>query len=229
MNIRPGDKSEQVKYIQEWLYYWKKAVEINSEFDTPTSESIKCFQKSNKLEITGIVKNDTWLKLNAPLNDLDHLPGTNGSLNSVIVSYALRHYKLKPIEIGGANCGPFVRYYMKGVEGLYWGCGFVSTIIIQSFTTLKISPYNKFRYQTDCNELYKDASTFLTLDSNPSVGSLFISYNPSNTCKCLHTGIVIKVDIKNGLIITIEGGSRDNFEVTSRTRTINNKYFISLS
>jgi hypothetical protein len=168
--------------------------------------------------------------LNSPLETLPD-PAT---LAEVIVITALRHSIVKPIEIGGQNMGPFVRYYMRGLEGsdYPWCAGLVSTIVLQSFKTMNLMP-KKFLYQMGCDALYSDAKKFGTLVKVPTPGCIFLSYNPSNPIDCVHTGIVVRVNISNGVIDTMEGntndsGSREGYEYIPRIRSLTNKYFISL-
>lgn len=69
-NLSKGDCGEEVKVIQEQMNIirgnYPGLIEIkntNGEFDDNTEESIKFFQKTFYLKVTGIVDYDTWYKL----------------------------------------------------------------------------------------------------------------------------------------------------------------------
>lgn len=237
MLVKLGDNNTNVRYVQEWLRYHKFDVVIDGDFGNATETALKKFQKRTALHINGIVDDVTWEKLNAPLTFLDTLPTTGYSnLAEAIVLNAKRHYKVKPIEIGGQNMGPFVRYYMRGKEGTAyaWCAGSMSTIILQAFKMMKLDPINKFKYSFSCDEIYKDAKKFGTLINVPEPGCIFLSYKSNNPTDCEHTGIVTSFDKKNNVIGSFEGntndnGSREGFEFVPRIRSLTNKYFVKVA
>jgi len=233
--VKIGVHSETVKAVQEWLCYNKINVAIDSDFGPATLAGVKEFQKKKQVPQTGVVDSLVWDLLRDPITFLESLPElTNKSISDTIVINAIRHYVVCPIEIGGQNLGPFVRFYMKGEEGTEypWCAGAVSTIVLQSFQMLNRVPKN-FRYQMSCDLMYADAKKFGTLVKTPVPGCLFLSYDPSNPSDCTHAGIITDTDISGGVVRTFEGntndsGSREGYEYVPRIRSLVNKYFINL-
>ena len=236
MLVKLGDNSKDVKAVQEWLCYNKISVVIDSDFGPATKAGVRQFQSNKSIPTTGIVEDTTWALLDYPIDFLKRLPGVSptSTLSEVIVSNAFRHYAVKPVEIGGQNMGPFVRFYMKGLEGEAepWCAGSASIVVLQSYEALGISTHDKFNYQVGCTALYNDAKKYGTLVKVPSPGCLFLSYTP-NMEGCHHVGIVTFADISEGIIHTIEGntndsGSREGFEYVPRIRSLTNKHFVKL-
>lgn len=236
MLVKLGDNNKEVKAVQEWLCYNKISVVIDSDFGPATKAGVKQFQTSKNVPATGIVEDTTWSLMNYPIDFLKRLPGVSptSTLAETIVNNALRHYVVKPIEIGGQNMGPFVRFYMRGLEGEAepWCAGSASTVVLQSYEALGILP-TKFKYQVGCSALYDDAKKYGTLVKAPTPGCLFLCYTPGMESHCYHVGIVTSADISDGVIHTVEGntndsGSREGFEYVPRIRSLTNKYFIKL-
>jgi len=237
MLVKVGDHNDQVKRVQEWLCYNKIYVSIDSDFGPATKAAVKKFQENKNLSVTGIVNDVVWSLLNYPIDFLNKpfILNSTTTLSVAIAEVSFHHYIVRPIEIGGQNRGPFVRYYMNGKDGVDypWCAGAASTIVLQAFKLLNISPYKKFSYQMGCDALYSDAKRYNTLVAAPSVGGLFLSYDSSNPSDCTHVGIVTSVDKKNKIFNSIEAntndsGSREGFEYVPRIRSFTNKYFINL-
>jgi peptidoglycan hydrolase-like protein with peptidoglycan-binding domain len=238
MLVKIGDYGDQVKYVQEWLCYNKINVVIDSDFGPATKAAVKEFQGYKGVSVTGVVNDKTWSLLNYPIDFLNKpfILNSTTTLSSAIAEISFHHYiVVRPIEIGGQNKGPFVRFYMHGKDGsdYPWCAGAVSTIVLQAFKSLDITNYKKFSYQMGCDALYSDAKKYNTLTAVPSVGGLFLSYDPSNPSDCTHVGIVTSVDKRNKIINTFEGntndsGSREGYEYVPRIRSFTNKYFINL-
>jgi hypothetical protein len=238
MHVEIGNKDTGlVKPVQEWLCYNGISVQVDDDFGGATLEGVEQFQLKKCPPATGIVDDKTWTLMNYPIYFLDHYDKTPGEpLLDAIVKNAYRHYTVKPVELGGDNRGPFVRYYMKGQEGpkLAWCCGSMSTIVLQSFDMVGISPVGRFNYQMGCDAAYADAKKYKTLVKTPVPGCIFLVYDPKNPADCIHTGIVVKVDLTKGIIYTFEGntndgGSSNGFEYIPRIRGISNKYYIKLA
>ena len=241
MLVKLGDNNKDVKAVQEWLCYNKISVVIDSDFGPATKAGVKKFQSSKNtgnliIPVTGVVDDTTWAFLNYPIDFLKQLPvvSLRATLAETIVNNAFRHYVVKPIEIGGQNMGPFVRFYMRGLEGDAepWCAGSASTVVLQSYEALGI-PHDKFNYQVGCSALYADAKKYGTLVKVPTPGCLFLCYTPGMESHCYHVGIVTSADISGGTIHTTEGntndsGSREGFEYVPRIRSLTNKHFIKL-
>lgn len=72
--VKLGDKNDVVYIIQILLnnigkQYKRDEIKVTGTYDAKTEEAIKMFQKTNKLEITGIVDVETW-------NALTHINNT---------------------------------------------------------------------------------------------------------------------------------------------------------
>lgn len=239
MLVKLGDNNKEVKAVQEWLCYNKISVSIDSDFGPATKAGVKQFQNMKGIPTTGIVDDATWDLFNYPITFLNMLPEVfpdAATLPEIIVNTALRHYLVKPVEIGGQNKGPFVKYYMKGYDGTAypWCAGAVSTIVLQAFKNMSISSEDKFYYEMGCDAMYADAQRLGTLVKVPVPGCIFLSYHSENPLDCYHAGLIITTDISNGVMNAMEGntndsGSREGYEYIPRIRSLTNKYFINPS
>jgi hypothetical protein len=157
------------------------------------------------------------------------------SLGDLVVAYARQHLKQHPQEIGGQNCGPWVRLYMKGNEGPAWPwcAGFVCFCLKQACDSLgvKMPIVPSF----SCDSLAasaKERNRFLkepTLADRTKItpGSFFL--NRRTPTDWIHTGIVVRTEAE--VVQTTEGntndeGSREGFEVCARTRGYKSMDFI---
>ncbi len=135
--LRNGSRGNSVKQVQEWLQYHKCRTAIDSAYGPATASCVKDFQKIKKLEQTGIVDKTTWDKLVAPMTNALLRPKIkkNETAPATVHKIAEQHVKQHPQEIGGANCGPWVRLYCSGNEGIEWAwcAGFVSLIMQQAY------------------------------------------------------------------------------------------------
>ena len=152
-----------------------------------------------------------------------------------MVAYARQHEKVHPREVGGENCGPWVRLYMNGNQGSQWAwcAGFVCFIVEQACDTLRQSLPVKSTFS--CDVLAEDARQKNALLSRPAAGqrcsigpgSFFLSKRTSRDW--VHAGIV--VEAREETFETIEGntndeGSREGYEVCRRIRGYKNKDFV---
>jgi Putative peptidoglycan binding domain len=235
---RRGDTGAAVKSLQEWLCLSGNDITIDGEFGPATEQAIKVFQADAGLPVTGLADDETTAALEAPLQRVQAcLPADNRmTLGELVVAYANQHLAEHPREIGGENCGPWVRLYMDGHEGPDWPwcAGFVSFILRQAATTLNI----ELPIQTtfSCDSLAASAAARGRLlpaeQASPeqiTSGSFFLVRKSERNWT--HTGIVISA--RDEYLETIEGntnedGSREGYEVVSRTRSYASKDFIIL-
>jgi len=234
MEIKKGEIGSKARLIQEMLCYYKHFVKIDGDFGPATEHGVILFQRDKNLPETGIVDDVTNNNLMYPLNFIKDVQPFNGTLNEAIVFIARKHLQVHPIEIGGQNRGPFVRFYMRGSEGVNypWCAGFTSTIILQAFTAINKNLSN-FKYQMSTNLMLQDAKTYKTLCKTPNPGGILLIQKEENPSQVSHAGIVTSYDANKGIIETIEGntndeGSREGYEVCARIRQVTNKYFINL-
>src|SRR5262249_32944111 len=138
-------------------------------------------------------------------------------------------------EIGGENCGPWVRLYMAGNEGPEWPwcAGFATWVLRQAAQTLgRPAPHP---YAFGCDYLAgkaEAAGTFLRPKTAAELASIkpgYVFLIPRSAYSWQHIGIVEAVAADT--ITTIEGNTNDNgspegYEVCRRTRAIANKDFL---
>ncbi|MBE0645506.1 MAG: peptidoglycan-binding protein [Bacteroidetes bacterium] len=220
--------------MQEWLNLHQFGLTIDGDFGRITEMSVSRFQEQNGIRSTGIVDDATWSVLIAPLRRvLTPLPTTvqQASFAEVVHLFARQHLREHPLEIGGANCGPWVRTYMKGNQGSPWAwcAGFVSFILKQAAETLQVT-YN-LAGSFSCDTLAaqgKNAGLFVpgasVINGSVSpqqlpVASIFLVRRTSTDWT--HTGFVTEFQADG--FSTIEGntnddGNRDGYEVCARTR-----------
>src|SRR5215210_5190299 len=134
-----GASGLPVRRAQEWLTLRGYALTIDGSYGPVTSEVVTRFQEASSLEARGSVDEETFACLVQPM--IEVLPQRlimSESVNTAILEYARAHLDQHPLEIGGQNCGPWVRLYMNGNEGSEWAwcAGFVTFILHQATESL---------------------------------------------------------------------------------------------
>ena len=236
--LKRGSKGKKVKLIQEWLILRGLDIKIDSDFGPATKEAVLRYQAKHGLKQDGKVGKNTFTSLTLPMRRvLEDIPAGRKTLGALVVAYARQHLREHPREVGGQNCGPWVRLYMDGQEGQEWAwcAGFACFLLKQAATTigvpLPITP------SVSCDSLAasgKGKGLFLPeskVRAGATVprGSLFlVRRTPTDW---IHTGIV--TNAKPEVIETIEGntnddGHRDGYEVCNRLRNYKKKDFIVL-
>ncbi len=235
-NYKKGMKGNKVKHIQEWLCLHGHNLVIDGDFGPATDRAVRDFQSKKQLKDNGIVDKKTFQTMVKPMTDsLDPLTGVGKSLGKMVVSYAQKHLKWHPREVGGQNKGPWVRLYMKGEEGPTWPwcAGFSCFILGQACNSTNSTQPVKTTFS--CDHLALDAKgrglflkeSQITDKSQITPGSFFLVRKTSTDWT--HTGIVLKTE--EDCFYTIEGntndeGSREGYEVCKRIRGYKNKDFI---
>jgi len=236
-------RGNKVKIIQEWLSLRDFGVAIDGGFGPVTERAVRQFQEEKGLEKTGVVDEVTFKELTRPmLQALTPIPVRSKTYADLVVAYARQHLAEHPREIGGENCGPWVRMYMEGHHGkdYLWCSGFVCFILKQAADTMGISMPFKRSFSCDTlAERAKNSDIFVSekqlKSGQPSkkempAGSLFLSRRASNDW--IHAGLVIK--FHDDAIETIEGntndeGSREGYEVCKRLRGYKKRDFIRIT
>ena len=239
--IKNGDRGMKVKRVQEWLTYHVFATAIDSDFGNATETCVRRFQISKTLPETGIVDEETWNELIAPLvKALSPIePAANDTLSDMMLKYANQHLALHPIELGGDNCGVWVRLYMDGNDGYEWKwcAGFVTFIMKQACKALdRPTPIPG---SFSCDSLaYQAKSAGLFIEEKkveqgevpiPSLGAAQLFLSRRTATDWTHTGF--SFDWQNLTFATIEGNTNDEggsngYEVCKRFRSIKKKDFI---
>jgi hypothetical protein len=238
-----GRWGTKVRRIQEWLTLNAYAVVIDGKFGPATRFAVECFQQDSGLPVTGEVDAATFGALTRPLMSVletDDPPAD--TLGGQVVRVANRHLDANPREVGGANCGPWVRVYMEGHDGadFLWCAGFACFVVRQAASeigadlpiTLTFScdvlAQNSQAADSFVPESEIESHEVLLADLPP--GSLFVQRRTPGDWN--HTGIVISTG--PDLVQTIEGntndgGSREGYEVCRRIRGLKSKDFVRIS
>lgn len=124
--IGAGSPKKQVKLVQERLDFAGFKLSIDAAFGPATTQQLKTFQSKNGLQPSGRYTAKEHELLTAPFVNALASPHPGDSLGETIVAVARQHIAQKPVEIGGQNCGPWVRMYMDGLDGpqFLWCAGF---------------------------------------------------------------------------------------------------------
>ncbi|MCU0305811.1 MAG: peptidoglycan-binding protein [Thermoanaerobaculales bacterium] len=238
-----GRWGHRVRRIQEWLTLNSYAVVIDGKFGPATQFAVECFQKDRGLAVTGAVDSEVFSELTRPLmRVLEAEDPPAASLGEQVVRVANRHLAAGPREVGGANCGPWVRVYMEGHDGagFLWCAGFACFVVRQAAwetgADLPITP------TFSCDLLASSSQTTGTFVPEGDIedrsvpladlppGSLFVQRRTANDWN--HTGIVVSTGPE--LLQTIEGntndgGSREGVEVCRRIRGLKSKDYVRIS
>lgn len=218
-DITPG-KNSNIQKIQEYLHVNGIKVAIDGDWGAATQKGLDQFFKAH---VTSINQNQ-MSQLAQPLLRAIEGIAAQPTLQESITLFARKQLSEHPIEIGGANAGPWVRLYMDGHQGKewLWCAGFVTYIVrycaklhgvnspvphTYSCDTLAVTAKNDGRYHSKG-----------TLKTIPP-GSIFLVPKSANDWS--HTGLVLSHT--GDTIITAEAntdsaGSSNGWEATSRIR-----------
>ncbi len=238
--VSRGARGKRVKLIQEWMALHGVHVVPDGAFGPATRAAVEKFQKKERrLRATGKVDRATFDALTAPLaRALRPISKRGRSFNQLVVAYAEQHEKEHPREVGGQNCGPWVRLYMKGNEGASfpWCAGFVSFVTSQAAAAFDAKL--EVPYTVSCDVIAVEGKhrdrfvperKMVGRTAEFHGGSIFL--NRRTATDWVHTGIVVR--FAKDMIETIEGntnddGSREGFEVVRRFRGYKKKDFVRL-
>lgn len=239
---RNGTKNskKEVRKIQSWLTLFSMinpgsatSTAIDGDFGKATEQAVKNFQKAKGVTQSGIVDQDTFSLLSAPLRNAFTKNPTGKNLRELVVSAARNHLPSRPFELiidQAANSGPWVRSYMDGNEGAewFWCMGFVQSIIdqaasVQGKSFKKLMPLTYSCDVVGTVGLERGALLRYTqVRNDPSLvkpGDIFLLQKASNDW--VHAGII--ADVSDDIFETIEGntnegGSSNGNAVLSRLR-----------
>lgn len=240
---KDSGESLDVRRVQEWLTFHEFATPIDGTFGDATDRQLTRFKEDRGRDGSGPLDQEVWNLLVAPLLRAVAPTGISSSeaLEQAVLMVAAQHVGQKPKELGGNNCGPWVRLYMEGNQGSTqkWCAGFVCFVIEQAARELGISlPWAR---QVSVNALVRDAkrekrfisagdvTTAAARKSKIRPGNLFV-IRSANT-NWTHTGIVLQVN--DTTFETIEGntggdGGTDGDVARQLTRNFRDKDFINL-
>ncbi len=224
--IRRGMKGKSVKLVQEWLSLHGFSVKLDSDFGPATQGAVRVFQTKYGLPKTGDIDASTFGMLTSPLLRALAVQLPEQNYHQTVVKIAKQHLAEHPREIGGQNCGPWVRFYTRGYEGAAypWCAAFASSILRQAADIHGITPPIPFTLSCDVLAANaKSAKIFIPkAGANLLVkpGDIFLAIRKEGA-DWTHTGLVIVSDAEQ--FETIEGntndaGDREGYEVCSRHR-----------
>ncbi|MCG7985189.1 MAG: peptidoglycan-binding protein [Candidatus Thiodiazotropha lotti] len=135
--VKRGSRGQAVKRIQEWLNFHDCRTSIDADFGPATEACVKDFQRMKRKPPSGKVDKAIWNLLLKPMTAALRAPANLRGMTpqQAIITVANQHVNEHPIEIGGANCGPWVRLYCYGHDGSQWAwcAGFVTFIMQQAY------------------------------------------------------------------------------------------------
>ena len=228
--LRKGDSGPLVREVQTLLVDkgFLTDEEVNGIFDQETYRAVRAFQAQNldengvPLAVDGKVGELTWWSLNHPKPiivppsaiDFTRMPpvSAGGSMGGrAALAGAIAELNDRAGEIGGNNCGPFVRKYLAGLaaEGNPWCAGFVSFCFDQAPGGIP------FSYSVGARDIlrqfkqkgwaHKPGS-----DYSPLPGDVVVWWREQPTSTRGHIGIVHQ--LTNGFLYTIEGNKSPNVQ-----------------
>ncbi len=237
--IVQGANNKTVKRIQEWLNYHQCRTGIDSDYGPATTACVKDFQKMKRKSATGKVDEATWNLLVKPIRTALKAPVGIKKMTAqqAVLAVGKQHVEQHPIEIGGANRGPWVRLYCEGHDGRAWAwcAGFVSLIMHQSYFYREAKA--PIKGSVSCDILASQAKNAGLFIRGRDVSSGKYKWSQfSDACLFLrrrtstdwtHTGIAADGTGKPKQLVfaTMEGntndeGSREGFEACYRKRSV---------
>jgi hypothetical protein len=221
-----GDRGDDVLELQKLLAGRGYPLVFDGEFGSITYETVRAFQSQNvdqhgnSLVVDGLAGPVTLWSLQHAKPDMNPVsavdydqtppPDTGGSaIGRITLLSAIGEMNAGACELGGNNCGPFVRKYLKPAglsEGNPWCAAFVSWCQLQaqgddqsrmlfSYSSSARSIMNDFQ---DRGWAKKPQSNYVPLS-----GDLVFWWRVRLDSWQGHIGIVHQV--KDGMLYTIEG------------------------
>ncbi len=242
--VNEGTRGRRARRIQEWLTIHGFRTAIDDDFGPATKRALASFQSARGLPKTGSVDEQSWKALVAPMMRAFSETASGTTLGDTVLRVAKQHLKEHPIELGGANCGPWVRAYMDGNQGQPWAwcAGFVTFVMKQAAEIHGVP--TPIRGSFSCDLMAMQAKEEGRFVSEHSIDRQAASWSDDNLGACCiflvrrtsrdwtHTGFAFDYRA-DGTFATIEGntndeGSREGYEVCRRVRGRGNKDFIRL-
>lgn len=242
--IAKGTRGRRARRVQEWLSIHGFRAAIDEDFGAATERALQSFQRARGLTDTGKVDEETWSELVTPMVRAFSRCAAGSSFGDTVGRVAKQHLREHPIELGGANSGPWVRAYMHGNQGSAWAwcAGFVTFVVNQAATIHGVSMPIEGSFS--CDLLASQAKEKQRFVSERSLDTAAVDWSDGGLGSCCvflvrrtsgdwtHTGFAFDYR-PDGTFATIEGntndeGSREGFEVCQRFRNRKDKDFIRL-
>jgi len=232
LNIQRGAKGIGVQRVQEWLGLKGHGVEIDGDFGPATEAALIAYQGEvwNKTSPKfGTLDVPTWKNLANDLISAGAFVTPGPTFGATVVAVAQAHLAAKAREIGGDNCGPWVRHYCRG-QSVAWCQGFASTMWNDAAQLVGKGPALDLviegiwcLFVPTVAAAAKRAGLFMPGSAawSPPPGSMFLLRG--GAYGYLHVGIVEWAD--RDIMRTIEGNTNENggangYEVARRTRMV---------
>lgn len=221
-------KTKGARLVQELLGLQDINIAIDGDYGPATQAGLDRFCKREGIGTVTQVDQGLMDRLAQPLLRAIQPVADKAKIGETIVAIARQHVKERPIEVGGANGGPWVRLYMKGQDGpnFLWCAGFVSYIVAAA-AKAHGKPVPVVGSQS-CDTIAADAKQRgifrkRVTPSTAGAGSLFLVPSQKHASDWIHTGIITGLSGNGHVFETIEGntnqgGSRNGFEACIRTR-----------
>lgn len=235
LSLARGSRGPGVLRVQEWLGLHGLGVVIDGEFGPATEAALARFQAAAGLpdRLQGSVDHATWAALTAPLVRATLKPSADdpGLFGPLAVALASRYLQERAREIGGDNCGPWVRHFCRGYA-VPWCQGFASTVWADAARALGLAVpplalvldgiwclyVPRMAAEARARGRFLDGRTIEVGRIVPAGSQFFLRGGPGGY---LHVGLVTAH--RGDLIETIEGntnedGSANGYEVARRIR-----------
>lgn len=225
------DEVSKGRLVQELLRLHGINVVIDGDIGPATEAGLAKFCKNNGVAARTRVDQALMDLLAEPLLRAAQPVVAEASLGETVAATARKHLAERPVEIGGPNRGPWVRFYMDGQEGKAypWCAGFVTYVVRQASNAHgQPSPIARtFSCDVIGMEAKAKAGKFVKSVSPAQVplGSVFLVPHGKNENDWVHTGIIVESEAEGPgeVFCTVEGntndeGSREGFEVCERYR-----------
>jgi len=219
-----GNRNQAVKRLQEWFTLCGFGTGIDGDFGPATREALRRFQAKQDHQDTGVLTEADWAVLIAGLRRACVAPTQLGFLPR-LRALARQHAGLRGREVGGENSGPWVRLYMRGLEGKaqLWCAGFVSFLLRQAALECSdplAEPWRGY-HQVSCdgladygkakNRFFSQTEALKLLAQSPDAlnGALFLKRKTSTDWT--HVGLVLNTTIDDGTVRfdTVEGNTNE--------------------
>ena len=236
--IATGSQKKLGKLVQERLCLAGFSVKVDGDFGPASTQALKNFQQRANLPTSGAYGAREHDLLSAPFVKAINPLVAGKTLGATIVAVARQHIKQHPVEVGGDNCGPWVRMYMDSNEGEEWKwcAGFCFFAVEQACNIAgRPMPMAKtFTVDTIVDRAKRAGKFFSEQQARLSQakakivpGSFFVVRATPDHWS--HVGIVSQADAD--LFATCEGntnddGSANGFEATERVRGYKSKDFV---
>lgn len=224
--LKKGAEGPEVSELQRRLTERGYPVTVDGAFGTRTYQAVRAFQSQNldqhgqPLVVDGKVGPLTWWSLTHPKPDVEpyspvdykQMPPSEAggsALGRAALSAAIGEIKAGACEVGGNNCGPWVRKYLEPVglpEGNSWCASFVSWCYLQGAgNDNKKMPFAYCSGARAVLKEFKDKNWAHGPQSGyqPVPGDAVVWWRVQLSAWQGHIGIVHQ--LRDGMLYTIEG------------------------